>query len=282
MNIAFPAFLIFIIILPGFIFHSAFRVTENTNLDYSPFSSVTVRGVITSAFFHAVWVALSKATGYRICFDTLLALLIGEKGNALQIAISVATAEPRATFYYFASLYVCVYLLGHVLRFATLKFGWDRRPFLAPLIQYKTDWYYLFRPEIEDDYIVIVSAVVEQGREAYLYSGMLIKYYLGSEGQLDRLVLTMAARRMLSNDRKVSMPCADDDINSTYASIPQASEDNAENERFYEIDGDYFVLRYAEIKTLNVKLVLVEDDNRDEDEFSQQQGDSGDVLDLVR
>lgn len=269
MNIAFPAFLIFLIVLPGFIFHSAYRVTENTSLDYSPFSSVTVRGVITSAFFHATWVAISTLTHYRIRFDALLTLLIGDKGDALKDAITLASTEPWAIFCYFASLYLAVYLAGHSLRLATLKCGLDRVQFLAPLIQYKTDWYYLFRPEIEDDHIVIISAVVELGGEAYLYAGILEKYYLGEKGQLDRIVLTMASRRHLSQDRKGPLPCAEDMDRSVIGSSPDYIG-HMGGERFYEIDGDYFVLRVSEIKTLNVKFVLVENEGNSEAGDSRQ------------
>ena len=57
-------------------------------------------------------------------------------------------------------------------------------------------------------------------------------------GNLDRLILGGVSRRPLSKDK----PAPGDE--------PMGPE-----ERFYPVDGDYFVLRYAEITTLNVRYI---------------------------
>ena len=87
-----------------------------------------------------------------------------------------------------------------------------------------------------------IGAVVCLGSSAYLYTGVLVEYFLDDQGQLNRLVLASAARRPLSDD--------------------QASEGGADQgqplvdeERFYPIEGDYFVLRYSEVLTLNVRYL---------------------------
>ncbi|MFC0135578.1 hypothetical protein [Massilia eurypsychrophila] len=62
--------------------------------------------------------------------------------------------------------------------------------------------------------------------------------FFDSDGNLDRLILQSVARRPLSVDKTAASP-----------------EGGANEERFYDIDGDSFVLRYQDVKTLNVQYV---------------------------
>lgn len=83
----------------------------------------------------------------------------------------------------------------------------------------------------------MISAIVEVAKDAVLYVGILDDFFFDSDGNLDRLILQGVARRPLSADKKVEQ------------------EIEATDQRFYEIDGDSFVLRYQDVKTLNVQYV---------------------------
>jgi hypothetical protein len=84
--------------------------------------------------------------------------------------------------------------------------------------------------------------VVEFKEGSYLYTGVLDDYEVNEDGQLDRLLLVQAQRRTLGSDREY------DAENDKYL------EDKT---RFYPIAGDVFVLRYEEIKTLNVSYLAL-------------------------
>jgi hypothetical protein len=75
-------------------------------------------------------------------------------------------------------------------------------------------------------------------RASELYVGVLDDFFFDSDGNLDRLILQNVARRPLSADKNKAGP----EIGTT-------------DERFYDIDGDSFVLRYQDVKTLNVQYV---------------------------
>ena len=66
-------------------------------------------------------------------------------------------------------------------------------------------------------------------------------YFLDPDGRLDRLILEQVMRRPLRKDKRPGRP-------------------EANGERFYAIDGDYFVLRYAEAITLNVEYIKLAED----------------------
>ena len=75
------------------------------------------------------------------------------------------------------------------------------------------------------------------GKEPWLFVGLLDDYRADERGQLDRLVLYGVQRRRLAQDKEGS----------------ETREEKAK--RFYRVDGDLFVLRYAEAITLNVQYV---------------------------
>jgi hypothetical protein len=84
----------------------------------------------------------------------------------------------------------------------------------------------------------IISAVMEFAGQGYLYQGYLDSFYFDSKGNIDRLVLTNTARRKIENDKTDSAVSVED--------------------RFYLVDGDYFVLKYAEIKNLNIQFIKLQ------------------------
>lgn len=47
MNVALPALIVFLVLLPGFIFRARFKRTERTSLDFSPFGHVAAGAVLT-------------------------------------------------------------------------------------------------------------------------------------------------------------------------------------------------------------------------------------------
>ena len=119
---------------------------------------------------------------------------------------------------------------------------------LSPLARFhEAPWYYLltgadFKKDALPDYIR-VSAVVEVAGQAVLCRGTLDDWFVNSDnGQLDRLVLSAATRRPFAKDKQT---------------------DGDGDERFYKIDGDYFVLRFESVISLNVQYVKFKESQRE-------------------
>ena len=110
------------------------------------------------------------------------------------------------------------------------KKWWRRRP----------QWWFFGRPKKAD--VVKISAAVRQGNDVYLYVGQLESFEFDRTGQLDRLVLNQASRRLISKDRIAQ---------EGYELDPQADH------RFYPIETFFFVIRYADICTLNVEFIVL-------------------------
>lgn len=244
MNVAFPALLVFLIILPGFIFRHSFRLSEKTIIDQTPFAAASVKGLVIAAFLHLPWVVLAEQIGHPIDYNALLMLLSSpQRENALVETIRQAADSFNWIVFYFISLFLGAALFGLLLRSIVVKFKLDRNRFVGRFVKFDTPWYYLFCGYNETFEVdgVVVSAIVEIDKTAYVYTGLLKEYFFAPDGTLDRLVIEMAMRRPLSKDKESD----GDDIEERY-------------ERFYTIAGDYFVLRYAEIKTLNIEFLRVD------------------------
>jgi hypothetical protein len=91
---------------------------------------------------------------------------------------------------------------------------------------------------------VYFSAVVDHASGSYLYRGIVTDFTFDRDGALDTIVLTDAHRRTLLDDRPEGQPSSH---------VGPAEPD----ERYYEIRGDFLVLRSAEIRTLNLDYFAV-------------------------
>lgn len=143
---------------------------------------------------------------------------------------------------YFVTLIAASFAVPQIIRLIISRCRLDRADaLLSPIFRFhQAPWYYLltgadFKSGEEPD-LIFVSAIVEVGKEAVLYVGVLDEFYVDAEGQLDRLVLQNVARRPIGADK--SRP---------------ADNTPTEENRFYDVDGDSFVLRYSEAITLNIQ-----------------------------
>lgn len=244
MNIAFPALVVFLIILPGSIFHLAFKSTEKTVVDQTPFAATFVKWIVLAGLLHLVWVAAAGAIGFPVDFNTLLMLLASpQRENSMVLAIESAARHFEKILTYFMTLFAFAAVLGYLLKVSVVKYRLDMTPIIGPFLGSDTPWYYLFTAHNEDFEVdgVVISAIVEIEKTGYIYTGLLKEYFCAPDGTLDRLVLEMTMRRPLSAD-VLDGPVTEDKF-----------------ARFYRIEGDYFVLRYAEITTLNIEFLKVED-----------------------
>jgi hypothetical protein len=91
---------------------------------------------------------------------------------------------------------------------------------------------------------VYLSAVVDHASGSYLYRGIVSDFTFDRDGALDTIVLADAHRRRLVDDRAENGP-------------PARVGPAAPDERYYEIRGDFLVLRYSELRTLNLDYFAV-------------------------
>lgn len=248
MNVALPAIVIFFVLLPGFIIRTRLKRAERTSLDFSPFGEVVAEAVVWSVLAHCLWIFFSCVFLGQV-FQPLVLLKLLSGAVTVQEGATIAFASSFWwTTFYFVSLLIAAFAFPIAARAIITKYRLDRSASRFSYIFrfHNAPWYYLLTgadfAEDEAPDMVLISAIVEVAKEAVLYVGVLDEFYVDSEGRLDRLVLQNVARRPLSKDKPAVE--ASEDVDS-----------NTEAVRFYEVDGDSFVLRYSEAITLNIQYV---------------------------
>ena len=247
MNLALPALVVFILLLPGFIARSRIKRVERATLDYSPFGQVVSEAVAWALVLHLVWVGLLPwLTPMALRPDVVLRLFSAEPA-AQTWALEAVAAQAGWVTLYFSSLLAFAYLGPMAFRRWVSRRRLDRHD--APLGQLfrfsGAPWYYLlssadFHADDVPDFVSI-SAIVDVSGQPYLYIGLLEDYFLNQDGDLDRVILQQVMRRPLAKDK------------------PEGSSAR-DLSRFYPVDGDYFVLRYSEMRTLNVEYIKLRAD----------------------
>jgi len=198
-------------------------------------------------------------------FDILIRLL---SSSATLSDHAVIARDIHWIFSYLFGALILAILLAHVLKWVVSEFGLDRRNgLLSGVFRFKkAPWYYLlsgadFEKNKKPDFIQI-AAVVCLGSQSYIYQGVLEFYYPDERGQLDRIVISNASRRLLSDDARpfparTQALSRDRDVERT-GELPRRRKDSPQS-RFYPIVGDYFVLHYDEMATLNVRYMKLVD-----------------------
>ncbi|MEJ2620132.1 MAG: hypothetical protein P8163_07685 [Candidatus Thiodiazotropha sp.] len=245
MNVAFPALLTFLLILPGFIFRGAFTRSERTQLDSRPFTSETVKSLILAIFLHSLGLQLTKLiTPITIDYQVFLTLFTAARGDLLELAINRSAAHMPSFISYLLSIYISAYLLGLVAQKLVINLKLDRHPLLSDFFRFDTPWFYLFKgynDEGEGADFVKLAVTVQQVEATYLYYGILEDFYLTDSGNLDRIILSSVVRRQLITDE----------------TFEEDDETDSEALRFYEISGDRLVFKYQDITSLNIEYYKI-------------------------
>lgn len=241
MNVALPALVVFVLLLPGLIARARVKRVEKQSLDYSPFGQLVTEAVVWAGGLHAVWIGAITALGMPLRADVALGLLSAD-AKLQREALLVLAAQLPAVAAYFGSLLAFAYLAPLSVRTLITRHRLDRSGApLANVFRFSgAPWYYLLSgadfAEGDTPDFIAVSAIVDVAGTPHLYTGVLTDYYLDADGQLDRLILQDVVRRPFP------------------AATPAPTDDD-----FAPVPGDHFVLRYSEAITLNVEYVQVED-----------------------
>lgn len=239
MNVALPALIVFFLLLPGFVFRTNLKRAERTSLDFSPFGQVVTEAILWALFSHFIWLTLSHLI-FRHDFDpTVLMKLLSSAADIQAQATSAVGRQFDWIAAYFSTLLIATFVVPKLIRkvITTYRLDRDGARFNSLFRFHGAPWYYLltgadFESKNAPD-IIKVSAIVEVGKEAVLYVGVLDEFYVDADGQLDRLVLQGVARRPIASDKGAGAVAS----------------------RFYDVDGDSFVLRYNEAITLNIQYL---------------------------
>lgn len=242
MNVAFSSLIILLLLLPGLIFTVAFINTDHKPVTYVPLTHKAILSIFMTCALHALWLWVAHFLHYPIDFHTLLILGSGTMNSEYMQAVNKITLTSTINFFfYFFTLYAFSFLLAKGIRWFISYSKLDRK---YEFLRLESKWHYLFGGHDwaeGDPEGVVIAATTELAGIGYLYLGLLESFHFDHDGKFDYLILSSASRRCIADDKQLF------------------DETGEQDSRFYPIDGDYIVLKYAEIKTLNIGYLRIED-----------------------
>ncbi len=234
MNIALPAFILLLFVVPGYLFLSAFERKENTRFEAKPFDVFSAQALVAALILHCVAVALLfYFVTSKISLDLLLKLLLTYKLSKSDLAILHNKILYILT--YFGALSLAAFFFGKIAQ----KMRFWLNPYKDSRFSYNTPWYYELKGKLstaESAEFTKISCMLQSGGSTYLYYGILEDFYLTQNGELDRLVMSEVVRRPLHDDE---------------------TPENSGADRFYSIKGDRLIIKYSEIQSLNIEYLYV-------------------------
>lgn len=235
MNIAFPALLFLLLLMPGLIFIRVARrqgeFAEFVPPPPQPFSAEIGIAIIFAAAIHCAACLLNTLPANvwqrwpHVNLDSVLMLMLGKFGDKeanFDWVVKSAAGHPLWIFLYFSITFGLAALLG----------WWLGRPYeeltrrlglLSAQDFIVEEWRNFFWRDPNE--LVMVTAVVKMDAEDYLFLGILEKpIFDRATFALERLELREVQKRKLEDGE----------------------------DQFEEVFGHRFILRYSEITTLNV------------------------------
>ena len=237
MNIAFPAFFILILIIPGFIFQNSYEKVENTTIEKKPFDVSSSLAFFYALLLHALLISvLVPLSGNGINYDICIKLLIGAKSIPDADLQAISHNIPTIILYV-ASSFFLAFFLGKLFQ----KVIFTLNPYKSSRYAFDTPWYYELKgklSETQNAELIKLSCLVDSKNTSFLYYGFLENFYLDSNGQLNRIVLSDAMRRPIESDDPKFF-------------------DSTSEARFYEVKGDRLMLKYEDIKNINIEYLYI-------------------------
>lgn len=241
MNLALPAIIVFCLVLPGFVFRISLRRASTISLDYSPFGKMVTSSLSWAVGLHLFWVFLTNTFTKNQVDPALVFGLLSSDKDLQGKSIALVSSQFGSVAFYFITLLLTCFFVPKLVRVIVDKYKLDG--FHSGVKRFfrfdDADWYYLFSGvdlKGQPDFISL-SAVVEVGKESFIYKGALEDYFTDSTGELTRLVISGASRRRMERTQELSADTQDG---------------------FYPINGDYFVLKYSDIQSLNVHYIKID------------------------
>jgi hypothetical protein len=253
VNLALSTFILFLILLPG-IFFRRFYYTQEFSTEYfkQTFLEIFLSGFIPSILIHALWYFFAGFFGYYVDLE-LFGNLLTNNPNSDVFNNLKEFAQP--ILWYHLSMWGGSAAIGALSKQVVRTSGLDRR---MSLLRFQNSWHYIFTGEffefpnsnksltedrVEDIELVYIDALVQTQEGSVLYEGILVDYELSKEGGLESVSLDQVQRRFLRDDRRKSFK------------VP----------KHYQIPGDLLLLKYSEIKNLNLSYYTLDRGNQEDE-----------------
>ncbi|MCS4510932.1 hypothetical protein [Xylophilus ampelinus] len=122
MNVALPALIVFLILLPGFVFRAGLKRSERVTFDYSPFGQVVAEAVLRACVLRMVRLLVAFLANESLALKILMLLLSSDPAGQSG-AIAAVGRRQSAVVVYFASRLAASFALPTWLRRCVTRYS---------------------------------------------------------------------------------------------------------------------------------------------------------------
>lgn len=271
MNIAYQAVVLFIYMLPGVIFRRRMSTAGHFRQERT-LADEFAGSVLAAIVAHFVWITIINGAAH--CFQTPRVSLeaafehvmgqFGKDSNQLNPAIRAVTDNTFYVVVYFVSISAAAAYVGDLVRIYRKTcdrsiFDWlEDEPSVE---RFKTWAAFIPEPRPDSAAVGMLATIVDVGKTAYLYVGQIEHIQWASSGDPDTFFLTDVIRREFnatSDKPRATADGAETESRPGEADDTERGIDLGDPDRFYQIEGDVFIIRASEAKTLNVLVYYLE------------------------
>jgi hypothetical protein len=242
MNLAFGTLLIFLLVVPGIAFrvayfHGEFSKKFLKTSAFDDFIWALIPGVIIQ-FLATVIIQKCPSFDVEVDIESLGFLLMGAKDDS-NVKTSFLSIQNNLwnILIYNGALISISGISGYMGRKMVRRFKWDIK---SRLFRFNNEWYYLMTGEIvnfpENNFkaqkidFVHVDVLTKTSKELIIYSGAVGGFYLSKDGGLSSVLISQAKRRVMD-------------------------EDGDANPEYYDIPGQFMLLKSEEIININFRYI---------------------------
>ncbi|WP_336516040.1 hypothetical protein [Pollutibacter soli] len=287
MNFLLGTIIIILLLFPGFLFRSVYLNVEHGRTFKSSLVEELLFSLVPNVLIHScLLLFILNRTDFSL--DGFYLILINHRDGTDYLDIWEILFF---LLYCLTSFFVAI-VTGYFFRLLSVGQNWQIN---IPIFRIRNEWYYTlagqylqpplrstifqriflrrFRRQFVRPDRILIDALVEINKEAFLYRGRLERFVLSKEDGIDRLYLTDVKRRKFSDekpdvkserekleefgelDKLLDSPINMEDVSeSDSAALMELLIDK----RYYNIPGNNLILPYSEIKNLNIIYIFLD------------------------
>lgn len=233
MNIALPAIVIILGLLPGILFfHGYFSGRFPKQVAAISGVSELALYVVFAVPVDAIALACTSGLGIEVDYRLLGRLLLGENSKDAGTTLGATIGATRTiTAVSYSLVLLGSFLLGNILRKLVWTFRLDLR---VAFLRMKHEWFYILQgrlPPLSRSIVPYADVLVEHPDGTQLYQGIVSSFEVNRDGGINQLILREAYRgkgrgqefswKPIPGDRFIVMGAAIRSLNMRYIAIEQ-------------------------------------------------------------
>ncbi|RYG05515.1 MAG: hypothetical protein EOO02_03555 [Chitinophagaceae bacterium] len=255
MSLAIGFLIIFLLTVPGIVFRVTYLSSPYSKRNINTTTLEEIYSSLIPAFiFHCISVLIITSDGRTINYQFVFNLLIG---NNTAKDINDLNRYLHDFLLYMLANTLANFLFALLLRWLVLRFKLYK---VFPALRIYNRWYDILKPKStkNEKNSVWLDILLETRNDVLIYRGFLTDFWLDKDGGIKELHLEDVRRRVMSKDLKFSV----NDESHTVAPHATGSEEpdvlyeplvtDQIDERYYYIPGERFIIKYEDVKNMNI------------------------------